>query len=357
MDKISEIMLKLVRFIFTCEKNPDGYEKLSDEECKMLYALAKRHEIAHMLDCVKTEMTLFGEVEKAVDRLKKAAIYRYLLKEEEYKKVTEILEKEKIKYMPLKGTITKKFYPEEWMRTSADIDILIHEEDISKVKKIFTEQLSYEAGIKARYDMALTAPSGVKIEMHFKLVIENEKVDRILHNVWDNAAPAEESEYRHEMPGEIFLFYHLAHMAKHLKNGGCGIRYYIDYYLIKNNISYDEKAFLSLIQEANLTLFMDNVERIISKWFYGEEADAFTKNVEEYIVTGGIHGNAENHAALHQNGKHRKLNYVMSRIFLKKSAFIYNHPEIEEQPWLIVYYQFERWMRIFNKKRALYGGA
>ena len=89
MDKISEIMLKLVRFIFTGEKNPDGYEKLSDEECKMLYALAKRHEIAHMLDCVKTEMTLFGEVEKAVDRLKKAAIYRYLLKEEEYKKVTE----------------------------------------------------------------------------------------------------------------------------------------------------------------------------------------------------------------------------------------------------------------------------
>ena len=41
-------------------------------------------------------------------------------------------------------------------------------------------------------------------------------------------ALCENSKFRYEMTDEFFYFYHIAHMAKHFENGGCGIRPFVD---------------------------------------------------------------------------------------------------------------------------------
>ena len=42
------------------------------------------------------------------------------------------LEKAQIPFVPLKGSVIRKYYPEAWMRTSSDIDVLVHKEDVEK---------------------------------------------------------------------------------------------------------------------------------------------------------------------------------------------------------------------------------
>ena len=146
MDRISEICLALLRFIFIGENVPTKYKSLTDEEGKFLYALAKRHDIAHIIALAveKAEIEISDEVKAALRKLKMAAFYRSGIMGEEQKKITELLEKEKIKFIPLKGSVIKNFYPEEWMRTGSDIDILIHKENLGDIEKLFTEKLSYK---------------------------------------------------------------------------------------------------------------------------------------------------------------------------------------------------------------------
>ena len=52
------------------------------------------------------------------------AIYRHAQLSYEYVAVCDALETAQIPFIPLKGSVLRKWYPEPWMRTSCDIDIL-----------------------------------------------------------------------------------------------------------------------------------------------------------------------------------------------------------------------------------------
>ena len=60
------------------------------------------------------------------------------------KELKEALEKAEIPFLPLKGSVIRKYYPEPWMRTSCDIDLLIHKEEADNVVNLFTEKFGGE---------------------------------------------------------------------------------------------------------------------------------------------------------------------------------------------------------------------
>ena len=60
-----------------------------------------------------------------------------------------------------------------------------------------------------------------------------EAINAILDMVWVCSSPFKESPYCFQMSNDMFVFYHIAHMAKHFIAGGCGIRSFIDLYLLK----------------------------------------------------------------------------------------------------------------------------
>ncbi|MFX7845188.1 nucleotidyltransferase family protein, partial [Acinetobacter baumannii] len=81
-------------------------------------------------------------------------------------------------------------------------------------------------------------PSGQHIELHFNL-IEDHRIkgaSAILNRVWDAAVPCGGWTYQYEMPDELFYFYHIAHMAKHVENGGCGIRPFLDIWVLMHYV-------------------------------------------------------------------------------------------------------------------------
>lgn len=65
------------------------------------------------------------------------------------------------------------------------------------------------------------------------------------------------SEYK--MSKELFLLYHIYHMAKHFIHGGCGIKPFIDLWIIKNKIGFDGGKAQKMLQESGLLAFYERV--------------------------------------------------------------------------------------------------
>ena len=87
----------------------------------------------------------------------------------EYKKIAAVLEKEEIEFLALKGVCEMlDDSPLAFMRTSRDIDLLIHEEDWEKCRQIF-ENLGWNKSEKPRKWAYLTSPIKLQAETFQKL--------------------------------------------------------------------------------------------------------------------------------------------------------------------------------------------
>ncbi|MBQ2740168.1 MAG: hypothetical protein IJF39_00915, partial [Clostridia bacterium] len=90
---------------------------------------------------------------------------------------------------------------------------------------------------------------------------------------------------------------------------------------------------------------------------FGEEAHTpLTQKLEEYILTGGVYGSAQNMVAAQAAKKGRGLKYILSRIWFPYDLLKLRYPRVEKCKLLIPYYQICRWMNFLfkgKKKTAL----
>ena len=162
---------------------------------------------------------------------------RYEAMNAELIKVCNAFEQAEIAHMPLKGSVMRQYYPEPWMRTSGDIDILVHIEDIDRALDIIINNLNYKNTGKTLHDLELLSPNGVHLDLLFDTVEESYSgnANAVLKNIWDYAVLKEATKYLYVLSDGMFYFYHVAHMAKHFEEGGCGIRFFLDMWLLNNS--------------------------------------------------------------------------------------------------------------------------
>ena len=173
---------------------PNGIEKaLTDEVFTELYDISNSQDLAHLLSDVLIKN---GLVEKDTEIGQKffssqvLAVYRYENINFTLDKVCSLLENSKISFIPLKGSVIREYYPESWMRTSSDIDILVHPEDFEKTLSLL-QQNGYKMSGRTSHDVTLRAQNGVHIELHFSLLEESYLFpsNHILQNPWDYPVP------------------------------------------------------------------------------------------------------------------------------------------------------------------------
>ena len=149
----------------------DEIKALSDDELKALYKLSKSHDLAHLVgnaliknnlldeenlsgdenhDGDKTQGgenhsgVIRSEIKQKFEKQILTAIYRYENINSELETLKTAFEEEKIPFIPLKGSVIRQYYPEPWLRTSCDIDILVKEADADKASKALAEHLQYK---------------------------------------------------------------------------------------------------------------------------------------------------------------------------------------------------------------------
>ncbi len=346
-----KLLLALLRSA-VCGEGLTAEEKslYSSEILPQLTALAKKHDVAQLLAFGLKTNGLLEEADKKLKNEILTAVYRCETQKLVLKELCEALEKAKIPFIPLKGAVLRDYYPEPWMRTSCDIDVLVQHEDLDAAAEVFIKECGYTEGERTTHDVAFSSPYGVSAELHFDLVEENRAKNAIdvLRSVWKNSSLHDSSEYWYEMTDAYFYFYHIAHMAKHFENGGCGIRPFIDLWILDSMKDVDISARDELLSEGGLMKFAEASRALSKVLLEGKAPDELTIKMQDFLLCGGAYGSTDNRVALQHKKKGGTLGYFVSRIFIPYTKLKRYYPILEKHGWLMPVMQVRRWFMLLN---------
>ena len=347
------------QILFALLRNAVCGQPISDEvksacTAEMLdavYALANYHDLAHLAGRAleKLEVPECEGLAKCRSAAKQA-IFRYMRIDHAYGQICAAFENAKIPYIPLKGSVLRAWYPEAWMRTSSDIDILVQESQLEAAVKLLQETLQFTAEEKrGMHDISLHSPAGVHFELHYSITEEDSTTSpggRILSRAWEYATPVKADGYCYRLSDDLFYFYHVSHMSKHLINGGCGIRSFLDLWVMDHHSGINADKAATMLEEGGLLAYARAAEKLTDVWFEEAPSDEMTDRLALCVITGGVYGSVQNHVTLYQTRKGSKLQYAMSRIFLPYDTMRFYFPVLQKHKWLTPVFHIIRWFRI-----------
>ncbi|MBR3934505.1 MAG: nucleotidyltransferase family protein [Clostridia bacterium] len=348
-ERINQVFFALLRSAICGTKLTEKEKKLySCELFQDLIKLSAKHDLDHIVVFSLKQNELVSKENTGVDKCIHKAVFRYERTNFDYNKLCAIFEKAQIPFMPLKGSVIRKYYPEAWMRTSCDIDILMSEDDCDKAVSILENENGYVFHQKGVHDISLFSPNKTHIELHYKLVEEGRanSSSEVLENIWNTAKVREGFDFWYEMPDEVFYFYHIAHMAKHFENGGCGIKPFIDLLILDNIKEGDKNKRDKLLDQGKLLKFANVARKLSRIWFENEEYDIVSKQMEDYILRGGVYGNAANRVIIQQQQKGGRIKYALSKIFIPYDVIKFHYPVLQKHRWLTPVMEVRRWGKI-----------
>ncbi len=351
-----------VRWLFILIQSALSGKKLSEEEpagltedvlCELL-ELSRRFDLAHLVGAALNQNQLpdkSSETYEPWQLLQIQAVYRYERLAFEYAALCDSLEAAEVPFLPLKGAVMRQYYPEPWMRTSCDLDILIHREDLARAQEYLTSRCGYTYKGETAHDISLFSPGGQHLELHFRL-LESERLPKavkLLDTVWDHVSLREGRRFWYEMTDEMFYFYHIVHLAKHFENGGCGLRPLIDLWLLDRLPADVDKRDL-LLQQGGLLTFAKVCRRLSEQWLEQKPLDPVTEQMQAFILKGGIYGTWENHVAMEQQKRGSRGKYLFHKVFAPYETMKDRYPVLKKHRWLTPVMQVYRWGQL------LFGG-
>lgn len=349
MEKIIRTMMDLIAYEVCGMTIDKSQYELTDEELAKLYKLSKSHDLAHLVGdaLIKNDLIEDGEIKAKFQKQMMLAVYRYEKINYELGRLRKVLNEAEIPFILLKGSVLRRYYPEPWMRTSCDIDVLVHESDLERAVSVLTSAAGYKADSKGSHDVGMFSDSGVHLELHYSLIedkIVGSAAD-ILRSAWENASPVSDtSEY--VFGDDLFFFYHTAHMAKHFVNGGCGIRPFLDIWVLNHRVSFSRKKRDALLAEGGLLTFAKQAEVLSEAWLGNGEHTEITRRMQDYLLKGGVYGTTKNRISVQQIRKGGKIRYAFSRIWLPYDVLKLHYPSLEGKRWLFPIFEVRRWFKL-----------
>lgn len=354
------LLCALVRIAVCGDEAPTQQLKdaCTPEALEQVYALAVKHDLAHLAGQGASKLSL--PESEPLTRCKKAAMeafFRYSRQEFACQTVCDLLEGAQIPFIPLKGTVLRRYYPEGWMRTSCDMDILVQETHLEQASALLQEK-GWKFRERSSHDIAFVSAEGVHLELHFTAIEDfiSPESKTIMDGIWQDAKPVEGKQYRLEISDELFYFYHMVHMAKHLIHGGCGIRTFLDVWILNHRVTGDVSKREALLEKGGCLQFAKAAQLLSEIWFSGKPMDPMSRNLEQFVLSGGTYGSLQNRVSLQQSQQGGRVQYALKRIFLPYDIMKHYYPVLQKHKVLLPFCHIARWLRLFfggGMKRSL----
>ncbi len=327
---------------------------ITNEKILELYNLSKPQDLAHILHIALCRNNLLDNEFHAsalLQRQEIMALYRYETMKYESDRIYNVLYKNNIPFVPLKGAYIRKFYPEEYMRTSCDVDVFVKKEHARRACQVICNELSYTETERSSHDIALHNQKGdFHVELHFSLIMgELDKADEFLENAWDYVDTSIDSSKGAKLTNEFFFTYFIAHTAKHFMHGGCGIRPFMDLYLIRKNMQFDENVLSLYLDKSGMTKFTKGAIELSQAWFGDKEHTNVSSTMQDFLFESGVYGSQENFVAM------RKVQNkgLVNRLFLPYKQMKRFFPKLEKMPVLLPYYWGVRLVNVITSGRTM----
>lgn len=356
MISITKLFITVLR-AFVTDTKIDGELKaqFTTDTLAKLFQLAKTHDVVQIVSEVLHQNDLLPQGEEITEKFHKgqmAALHRYMHIDYEQENLYQFFEQKGIPFIPLKGSVMRQYYPDPYMRTSCDVDILIPEEELDRATQLLIDELCYNLRKEAGYhDVSLLSPGGVHLELHFNLKEKRELLDKQLVKVWDYSMDTEYGAYYKLQTPEFFVFHHMAHMVNHFLRGGCGIRAFVDLYYIEKDMQFDREKLAELLRESGIEAFYNSAVQCVAAWFGQEAPSEVTELMEDFVLKGGVYGTRENRVSLERNKKGGKLGYYLSRVFIPYDSLKYKYPVLQKWKILLPFIWIGRLFGLLSPKK------
>ena len=316
--------------------------QLTFEQFKSVHRLADTHDLAHLVYVALEQSGTLPpaatpEEQAFLDEAAEQVIsvqYRYAKLDAEMEHISTVFEREGIDYMPLKGAVLRVMYPEPWMRTSCDIDILVREPDLDRAVTALVAEGFETDGVRNHHDVLLKC-DGVNLELHHNLLERMPQSDAVLCTVWDHTV--NRGHYFVDTPA-FFVYHHFAHMAHHVLCGGCGVRTVMDLWLLVHNSQCSASEVLDLCRKGGLDVFAEQVCTLAEVWFGDGEPIDGTEELARFILRGGVFG-SETQRYASSAARHGKRGMAKRVIFMPYEDLKHVYPQLDGKPHLTPYYQ------------------
>lgn len=332
----------------------DVKDKLTPEILPSVYTLSKMHDLAHVVGdaLLKNGVEVPADIKAKFLKQQSLAVFRYERIKFELEELCAFFDQKGIPYMPLKGSVIRKYYPRPEMRTSCDIDILVKKKDVDKAVDLLVKEKGYKRDSKNSHDVSTFSPSGVHVEMHYGFMDETRSVaEKVLAETWKINEPYGNFSVGKQMTSEYLITYLTVHGAKHFLVGGCGIRTLMDIYLIEEQVEYDKGKLDVLLSRCDVKRFYEKITALSKYWFGDGEKREDILKIQDYIFNGGVYGSLDNSVSIKASKQKSKFGFVLSRLFLPYREMLYVYPILEKAPVLYPFMVVGRWFKLLSPKK------
>lgn len=244
-----------------------------------------------------------------------------------------------VRHMLLKGSVMKNLYPSPDMRTMGDVDILVDAEHCDDVINSF---LADGFSFVGEGDLhSNVKKDNAYIEFHRSMV---DPCHKVLSAYYGDGfrLPKKISDYEYRLSDEDFYVFLIAHIAKHYRFGGTGIRSLLDLYVYEKSLTdLDFKYIEGELEKIGLLVFYKKINAITFNWYSGSFDGKFNI-MSEYIVSGGVYGiedtsmqNSYIFDHIGENIRFQKVKTLFKIIFPCYDELKIRYPSIEGKKFLL----------------------
>lgn len=282
---------ELINAINLCLNGKKVLPQQEKADVKEMLPIAKKQALANIVyDGLKKDGSYSAEELSAFCEYAELCTFQYLRQEQELLRLCTTLKEKKIRFILLKGSRLRAFYPSPELRSSCDIDILTDASDETILALMKTLGYKYEKDGETTLNFVL--PPLVTVEMHRYLFDDRLSFHGYFDSVWDRAIPAEDGSSECFLPEEDFYLYMIAHLVKHFTRYGCGLRPLLDLYVYEREAGdrCDFKAAEKKLEELDLLYFTEQMRALLNKWFETGELTEEDEKLTDYLIQSGVYG-------------------------------------------------------------------
>ena len=319
-----------------------------------LFAFHSHQSVANMAYCGLKKLNIPQEKLKNYYDDYKMMLLREARFEIATQQVFSALEKANIPFIPLKGYIIKKLFPQESLRSFTDVDIYIGDK-VEQTGKVM-ESLGFSVETTAEYDIGYFKKPSLFFEMHSKLFEDDYSFEGYFDKPFDRAKPVAEGSCHYLLSNEDFFIHVFCHLYKHFTFGGCGLRQFMDVYVLTKKLKLDYGYINRELEKLKLTGFFETVKKVNAVVFQGEQPDDDMLEICDYIFSNGTFGTdkiiaVNEFAAQNKNILLWKIKYFSNRWGLSFSRMKENYKVLEKAPVLLPFCWIHKAFRVLFFRR------
>lgn len=205
-------------------------------------------------------------------------------------------EKAKIPFIPLEGALLKNLYPNPAMRSFTDYDIYIGDK-LKETEEVMLS-LGYDYDHDTENDMDFVKKPSLHFEMHHMLFDTRYEFDGYFNEPFKRTTAKDGWNHYRVFSNEDFFIHILAHLYKHFTDGGCGLRQFMDIYLMMKKLPLNMDYINSEFDKIGLKKFLETAIELNKFLFDGAKPTEDMMEIADYVFNSGTFGTVKNSMAL-----------------------------------------------------------